>query len=59
LKKYKKFFFALLVTGVALNTVMLFYNIVAEAHGTALINFFSGLCLLIAYEVGRMKNDEQ
>ena len=58
-KKLKKIFHIACAVGVALNTVMIVHNIVIDNLDWALLNFSSGLVLLISYENGRNENDEQ
>ena len=58
-KKLKKIIHIACAAGVALNTVMIVHNVVVDDLEWALLNFLSGLVLLISYENGRNENDEQ
>ena len=57
-KKLEKIIHALCAIGVALNTVLIVHNVVSDNLEWALLNFLSGLVLLISYENGRNENDE-
>jgi len=58
-KNYSDPISVLLALGVALNTVMIMNSIVTESHVMAIVNFLSGLFLIVAYENRRNKNDKQ
>jgi len=58
-KKLKKIIHIACAVGVSLNTVMIVHSVVVDNLEWALLNFLSGLVLLISYENGRNENDEQ
>ena len=58
MKNYSDPISVILALGVALNTVMIMNSIVTESHVMAIVNFLSGLFLIVAYENRRNKNDK-
>jgi len=57
-KKFSKILEIVCAAAIALNTVMILHNIIYENHSAAVINFFSGILLIFAYENRRNKNDK-